>query len=152
MSGRLMDSKATLRSVEDSRARAFATPGMIDAYNAGLSLRVMSELWDGLTHHGIKNRLINSGVAMRPSGSWQTIDGQTIAYHRKVARAELFDLVKNPVAMASPGMVEAYNSGLSIRTVGSMWGGMHPGAVHLQLRRAGVMLRSAAESMRLGKP
>ncbi len=126
---------------------------MVRAYNAGLSIRELSKLWHTFSYGGIHSRLTNSGVAMRPAAAHAgPTEAVMLDFYRQVAERELPQLTKNPAKSASPGMIAAYNAGLSIRIVSSLWNGLALAVVHNRLRVAGVRMRSAAEAGRKGPP
>lgn len=131
-----------------------ATPGMIAAYNDGLSVRAIGLLWE-MNRTKVHSMLRCSGVAMRGKGT----DGpppsaEMMAHYRKVARQELegnAPIFRQP-ALATPGMISAYNSNLSSTTIGELWGGLSCTSVNYRLRNSGVELRPPRRMMASEKP
>jgi len=129
-------------------AMALATAGMIDAYNAGLSIRNIHHLWRlrGILSPGsIHQRLKNSGVATRPrGGGWPEASRRTIARFRSIAEAERPKLIRELEharrVYPTPGQLAAYRAGLSFGDLGELWG-MSRAGVHKRFKQADVETR-----------
>jgi len=127
----------------------FATPGMIDAYNAGLSTRRVRKLWDICSNGAMYDRLKKSGVQMR-EGNYGPPPETIIKRYRDIAAEELTIICEKPadksLICATQGMINAYTVGfLSTRGVACLWR-LSRGEVHRRLKNAGVITRSNTAS------
>jgi len=128
----------------------YASPGMIAAYNAGLSLRTVGALW-GMSRGFAFKRLHKSDVNMRPvGGRVKQPPPDVVARYRDIAEREMHRETMpkggRQTRYATVGMIAAYSAGLTMRCVGELWGGLSPGLVQNRLWASDVTTRTCKEA------
>jgi hypothetical protein len=131
--------------------KLIASFGMIQAREAGLSVRWICELWGGLGAAQVLGALQRAGVTTTNHGYLRPPE-DTIARYRIVAATELANgIPAGLLAKATPGMIVAYQLQLSVRMIGELWG-LSPNAVWRRLRHSDVKMREPKEARRAAKP
>jgi len=119
-----------------------ATPGIISAYRAGLSINDITILW-GIKRGRVHRMLRCAEVEMR-KGVHRKPSATVYAHYSVVAKMEIANglLMGKPKPCATAGMIAAYDACLTTHEIGDLWGGLGCQAVGFRLRNAGVELRT----------